>query len=147
MKHTTSWRNMSHVACRDTREALGLELHNAVVIIDEAHNLLPAINGSHSIALPSASLATIAALLGSYLSHFQSRLGGAKTQAVTAAKRLAERLQAFVGSCAAQVRCASPQSHNLCAAVVTWCLARARMKAAGSLLNCMLLRRSRHLLA
>lgn len=83
---------------RETRDALGIDIENAVVIIDEAHNLLPAINGSHSVALPAAALAGVTTLLAAYLRHFQARLGTAKAAAVTAALRLAERLQAFVAS-------------------------------------------------
>lgn len=104
-------RNLAYLAicrtsadtCRKTREALGVQLEGAVVIIDEAHNLLPAINGSHSVSLSSGSLSAIVDLLDAYLARFQGRLGGAKTEAVTSAKRLVERLLDFACS-AAQVR-------------------------------------------
>ena len=89
-------RILAHLICRDTREALGLQLQDSVVIIDEAHNLLPAINGSHSVTLSRCHLSSIVDLLGAYLRAFQSRLGAAKTAAVTSAKRLVERLQAFL---------------------------------------------------
>ena len=68
------------------------------VIIDEAHNLIPAINGAHSVSISVASLTKIVDLLDAYLSHFQSRLGAAKSTAVTSAKRLTERLQCFMAS-------------------------------------------------
>jgi Rad3-related DNA helicase len=35
----------------DARHSLGIELQDSVVVFDEAHNLLDAINGSHSTAV------------------------------------------------------------------------------------------------
>ena len=87
---------MTRLACRKTREALGIDVANNIVVIDEAHNLIPAINGAHSVSLSVSSLAKIVALLDAYLSQFQSRLGAAKATAVTSAKRLTERLQLFL---------------------------------------------------
>ena len=102
-------QKLSNVApsCRKTREALGVQLQDSVVIIDEAHNLLTAINSSHSISLSGANLRSIVNLLDAYLQRFQGRLGGGKTEAVTSAKRLVERLLAFACS-SAQVR------HKIC---------------------------------
>lgn len=80
-------------ACgRATREALGLRLKGSIVVVDEAHNLLPAIHGSHSVALPFTGLHGTSKLLASYLDHFQTRLGPVKASTVTAMKNVSDRL-------------------------------------------------------
>lgn len=84
--------------CRATREALGLRLQGSIVVVDEAHNLLPAIHGSHSVALPSTGLNGTSKLLGTYLDHFQTRLGPAKASTVTAVKNVSDRLAAAAAS-------------------------------------------------
>ncbi len=48
----------------DTRRSLGIELEGSVVVFDEAHNLLDAINGAHSAAVTGApTLLTLLMLL------------------------------------------------------------------------------------
>jgi chromosome transmission fidelity protein 1 len=39
-----------------TRAALGLRLRGAVVLVDEAHNIVPAINAMHSVELATAQV-------------------------------------------------------------------------------------------
>jgi Rad3-related DNA helicase len=41
----------SSVLLPDARDSLGIELQGSVVVFDEAHNLLDAINGAHSTAV------------------------------------------------------------------------------------------------
>eukprot|EP00892_Ulva_mutabilis_P012133 jgi/Ulvmu1/9292/UM050_0041.1 len=81
-----------------TREALGLRLQGSIVVVDEAHNLLPAIHGSHSVALPFGGLYGTSKLLATYLDHFQTRLGAAKASTVTAMKNVSDRLADAVAS-------------------------------------------------
>jgi chromosome transmission fidelity protein 1 len=44
----------SSVLLPDARNSLGIELQGSVVVFDEAHNLLDAINGAHSTAVSGA---------------------------------------------------------------------------------------------
>jgi chromosome transmission fidelity protein 1 len=44
----------SSVLLPDARDSLGIELQGSVVVFDEAHNLLDAINGAHSTAVSGA---------------------------------------------------------------------------------------------
>jgi hypothetical protein len=39
-----------------TRQSLGLNLHNAVVILDEAHNIVDAVNGMHSAVVTAGQV-------------------------------------------------------------------------------------------
>lgn len=91
----SSWHGTSlSCHCRATREALGLRLQGSIVVVDEAHNLLPAIHSSHSVLLPLSSLHSTTKLLATYLDHFQTRLGTTKASTVTAVKNISERLAA-----------------------------------------------------
>jgi chromosome transmission fidelity protein 1 len=83
---------------------MGLDVTNNIVVIDEAHNLLQAIKGAHSVSMTSGSLASMAELLSAYLTRFQSHLGASKATAVTLALGLAERVRTFLDACTARVR-------------------------------------------
>jgi Rad3-related DNA helicase len=72
-------------------------LKDSVIIIDEAHNFVPAINGAHSVVLPRGGLKQACELLGHYLNKLQSRLGCAKASTATSLKGVAERLLAYLG--------------------------------------------------
>jgi chromosome transmission fidelity protein 1 len=39
-----------------TRESLGINLRNAVVIVDEAHNIVDAVNGMYSVTLTATQV-------------------------------------------------------------------------------------------
>ena len=56
-----------------------MRLEDAVVIVDEAHNLVDAVNGAHSAAADAATAAAAAAHLDGYWTRFSTRLspGGA----------------------------------------------------------------------
>ncbi len=56
-----------------------MRLEDAVVIVDEAHNLVDAVNGAHSAATDAATAAAAAAHLDGYWARFSTRLspGGA----------------------------------------------------------------------
>ncbi|TXT13605.1 hypothetical protein VHUM_00972 [Vanrija humicola] len=56
------------------REALGIDLTDQVVVIDEAHNLIDTLLGIYSTTLPAAHLSNAAAQLTQYLARFRSRL-------------------------------------------------------------------------
>jgi len=57
-----------------TRKAVGLNLKNSVVIIDEAHNLLETISGIHSVGVGGGQLALAYSQLTQYRDKYSSRL-------------------------------------------------------------------------
>ncbi|KAK2459645.1 hypothetical protein APHAL10511_008290 [Amanita phalloides] len=61
---------------RNAREALGIDLTDHVVIIDEAHNLIPTLLSLSTIRLPYGILSISLQQLAAYVSRFQTRLSG-----------------------------------------------------------------------
>ena len=59
----------------DARQALGVRLRGAVVIVDEAHNLPGAVAGAAGAGVSEAGLGTASAALSSYLARYGARLG------------------------------------------------------------------------
>ncbi|KIR32908.1 chromosome transmission fidelity protein 1 [Cryptococcus deuterogattii MMRL2647] len=59
---------------KNAREALGINLKNQVVVIDEAHNLIDTILSVYSTTLTSVNLANAVSQLQQYLQRFKSRL-------------------------------------------------------------------------
>ena len=57
-----------------TRKAVGINLKNAVVIIDEAHNLLDTITNIHSLSVTGSQLATAHSQLSQYKEKYGTRL-------------------------------------------------------------------------
>ena len=58
----------------ETRASLGVKLKGAVVIVDEAHNLVDAINQAHSADLSLRQLAAASEQLAEYWERFRTRL-------------------------------------------------------------------------
>ncbi|KAJ5633002.1 hypothetical protein N7490_009341 [Penicillium lividum] len=61
---------------RSAREALNLSVKGHVVIIDEAHNLMDAIAGIHSVTVSLCQLQTAISQLTTYARKFKTRLKG-----------------------------------------------------------------------
>jgi Rad3-related DNA helicase len=59
---------------QETREALGIRLEGAVLVIDEAHNLVDAVNSAHSATLSVQAASAAAGQLDAYWSCFSTRL-------------------------------------------------------------------------
>ena len=57
-----------------TRAALGVGLDRAVVIVDEAHNLIDTINDAHSVTLTARQLSEVSASLAQYAEKYHARL-------------------------------------------------------------------------
>ena len=57
-----------------TRQSLGVDLTGSVVIFDEAHNLVDAINANHSASLTLSKLVLASEALSAYLDRYQSML-------------------------------------------------------------------------
>ena len=59
---------------QEAREAFGVRLKDSVLIIDEAHNLVDAINGLHSAEVSLPQLRSAHHKLATYCSKFQAKL-------------------------------------------------------------------------
>ncbi|KAF8073637.1 helicase C-terminal domain-containing protein [Lyophyllum atratum] len=62
---------------KSAREALGIDLTNQIVIIDEAHNLIPSLLSLSATRLPYTTLTTSFMQVCTYVSKFRNRLGPA----------------------------------------------------------------------
>lgn len=59
---------------QEMRESLGMRLEGSVVIVDEAHNIVDAVNGVHSATMSGKQLATAHSALDNYYQRFRARL-------------------------------------------------------------------------
>ena len=59
---------------RETRESLGIRLEGAVVVFDEAHNLVEAVHGAHGATLTGRQVGAVRAMVSAYVDRFRSRL-------------------------------------------------------------------------
>jgi chromosome transmission fidelity protein 1 len=59
---------------KNAREALGINLRDQIVVIDEAHNLIDTLLSIHSTSLTSPQLSSATSQLQQYLQRFRSRL-------------------------------------------------------------------------
>ena len=59
---------------QDSRECLGLHLKGSIIVVDEAHNLVDAVNSAHCAEVSVQQLAAAEAQLSSYFEHFRTRL-------------------------------------------------------------------------
>lgn len=75
MKHALPTGEMKHaLPTQEARAALGVRLEGAVLIVDEAHNLVDAVNGAHGAALSRGQLAAAQGQLSAYYERFRTRL-------------------------------------------------------------------------
>jgi len=65
----------STLLSEDVRESFGISLKGSVVVVDEAHNLVDAINSVHSAAVTQGQLSQARFQLGAYQERFRARLG------------------------------------------------------------------------
>ena len=61
---------------KDTRESLGIDLSGAIVIVDEAHNLVDAVTNVYSESISLTGLRAAVGQLNAYFERYQSRLSG-----------------------------------------------------------------------
>ncbi|EME80861.1 uncharacterized protein MYCFIDRAFT_20311, partial [Pseudocercospora fijiensis CIRAD86] len=80
------------------REALGISLKGHVVVIDEAHNLMNAVEGIHSARITENQLRRAKEGLITYLQKFRNRLKGSNRTYVTQVVRVIDSLLSFVAS-------------------------------------------------
>ena len=80
---------------KSAREALGISLKNHIVIIDEAHNLINAIEGIHSVQITEKQLTRARESLVLYLQKFRNRLKGSNRVYVTQVVQVLDSLLLF----------------------------------------------------
>lgn len=81
---------------KTAREALGISLKGHVVVIDEAHNLMNAVEGIHSVQVTEAQLRRAKEGLIVYLQKFRNRLKGSNRSYVTQVVRVVDSLIKFI---------------------------------------------------
>jgi len=85
----------------DTREILGIRLENAVVIFDEAHNLVDAVHSSYGAAVTLEQLRDVDDMLTAYVDRFKTRLSANNLRYL---KTLANITRAFMKTLAKESR-------------------------------------------
>lgn len=80
------------------REALGISLKGHIVVIDEAHNLMNAVEGIHSAQISDSQLKRAKDGLLIYLQKFRNRLKGSNRSYVTQVVRVIDSLLRFTDS-------------------------------------------------
>ncbi|KAF2858889.1 DNA repair helicase [Piedraia hortae CBS 480.64] len=83
---------------KSARDALGISLKHHVVIIDEAHNLMDAIEGVHTATITQIQLKRARELLMVYLQKFKNRLKGGNGVHVAQVVRVIDSLLSFTTS-------------------------------------------------
>ncbi|SCV99988.1 LAFE_0B06942g1_1 [Lachancea fermentati] len=85
-----------HLLVETTRRTLGIDLKNAIVIIDEAHNLIDTINAVNSADLSLFELQDCKSGLHTYLYKFKRRLNAISRVNLTGLSKLIDILIAFI---------------------------------------------------
>lgn len=67
---------------KETREAFGVDLTDSIVIIDEAHNLIDAINQMNSVSISVEAIAKSLKALSAYFDRFSRRLSPQHAQLI-----------------------------------------------------------------
>lgn len=79
---------------RDARDALGIDLTNQIIVVDEAHNLISSLLSLSTVTLPLRTLELCLEQLAAYISRFKNRL---KSKHVLHLKRLYRLLHTLRG--------------------------------------------------
>ncbi|KAK4614734.1 ATP-dependent DNA helicase chl1 [Fulvia fulva] len=80
---------------KSAREALGISVKGHVVVIDEAHNLMSAVEGTYSAQISDLQLRRAKDALITYLQKFRNRLKGSNRSYVTQVVRVVDALLQF----------------------------------------------------
>lgn len=78
---------------KDARESLGVDMQDAVVLVDEAHNLIDTILSVHSATITSAQVSTAKGQINEYLRRFGAKLRGESEVQLRTLRRLLEGLE------------------------------------------------------
>ncbi|KAJ1909776.1 ATP-dependent DNA helicase chl1 [Tieghemiomyces parasiticus] len=104
---------------KSAREALGINLKDAVVIVDEAHNLVDTITQIHSAVLTLDQVNRAASQLTAYLQKYKSRLKGSNVIYIRQILHLLAALRKFLGSGGRGLIDLNPAGGDTTAAVAT----------------------------
>lgn len=80
---------------KETREAFGIDLTGSIVIIDEAHNLIDAINSIHSVTLSLEAVEKSQRALIQYFDRYGKRLNPAHAQMILQLMQALGQLKAY----------------------------------------------------
>ncbi|KAK5124527.1 hypothetical protein LTR85_001744 [Meristemomyces frigidus] len=83
---------------KSARDALGISVKGHVVVIDEAHNLMNAIEGIYSTQISETQLRLARESLMVYLQRFRNRLKGSNRVYVTQVVRIIDSLLSFIST-------------------------------------------------
>lgn len=61
---------------KDTRESMGIELENNIVVFDEAHNIVEAINSTYKVEITNKQLVVARRSLWAYFKKYEKRFKG-----------------------------------------------------------------------
>jgi chromosome transmission fidelity protein 1 len=93
---------------QSSREAIGLNLRESIVIIDEAHNVIEAINSIHSCLLDETQIKKCLEQLHFYFEKYKSKFKGKTTmyirQLIFILKQFSSCLELFENSCIMSIK-------------------------------------------
>lgn len=72
MHHKHEWKDLLRM--QDSRDSLGLQLKSSIIVVDEAHNLVDAVNGAHCAEVSAQELNAAETQLSTYFERFRTRL-------------------------------------------------------------------------
>jgi chromosome transmission fidelity protein 1 len=81
---------------KGTREALGVSLDGNVVIIDEAHNLIDAVNEVHSAVLHHSAISALRKLFQMYMFKYQLRLSRQSVKCIQQVELVLKSFEEFM---------------------------------------------------
>lgn len=67
------------VCMQDSRDSLGLQLEGSIIVVDEAHNLVDAVNSAHCAEVSAQQLHAAEAQLSTYFQRFRTRLAAGES--------------------------------------------------------------------
>ncbi len=79
-----------------SRQSMGVELKGRVVIVDEAHNLVEAINGIKSVVVSERTVSLALSQLSQYELRYRQRLAGKNLFYITTILRVLRKMQALL---------------------------------------------------
>ena len=86
----------SMLLSKDTRETLGIVLDNNIVIFDEGHNIVDAINNTYKVEITSKQLVVARRSLWSYFTKYEKRFKGKNAFYIKQLLTILESVTAFL---------------------------------------------------
>ncbi|KAF4139457.1 Helicase C-terminal domain [Phytophthora infestans] len=102
----------SMLLSKDTRETLGIALEDNIVIFDEAHNIIDAINNTYKVEITSKQLVVARRTLWSYFSKYEKRFKGKNAFYIKQLLSILESLTKFLRQLSKSVGKATSTGEN-----------------------------------